>query len=879
MIAPVRSLIDALFRRSRLEQGMDVELRAHIEAYTADLIRSVLPRAEAERRARIEFGGIEAVKERCREARGLRWPDELNQNLRYAFRSLRKAPGFTAAAVLSLAIGIGVNTAIFSVVSAALIRPLPYSRPDTLVTVCETETTRPESCGAFANANYFDLRAQTPSLADVAAHVSTGAGLIGAGDAEQILGRQVTGNMFALLGVGAALGRAMVPGDGDPGNPRVILLSHALWLRKFGGQADVVGRSLNLDGKGYTVIGVMPAAFRFPGADDEFWLPLRFDARDRQERSNHNLHCIGRLNRGVTLRQAQTDASFVARRLQKEFPATNVGIDFGLVPLRESLTRTARTALLVLLLAVALLLLIACANVGNLVLTRSTVRRRELAVRAALGAGRGRLVRQLLTESLCLSTVGGAAALCLCLALTRVMRASLPPALIPAGEIRVDAAVLCFGLLLSVAAGLLCGLAPALLVSRASLRDSLAGSSRSTTGSGSDQRTRSVLVAGEAALTVILLIGAGLLLRSFVRLMDVNPGFQPDRVLVVRFALPQFLYPEYARKMSYYRDLLERMKATPGIQDAALATCSPLTPEGGSSWFMREGHPDLNARKLIANNRLVSEDYFRTMGIPIREGRAFSPFDGAAAPLVAVINQSMARRFWPGESPVGKRFQFYNSDRPWVQIVGVAGDVRQTALNIDSSPEIYRPVAQDSQIWLAPRALVVRTRAAPSALASSVRRQFHALDPSVPIYGLNSMEALVDQSVASRKLEMVLVGVFGCVALLLASLGVYGVVGYAAAQRRQEMGIRMALGATRRQVTAMMLRKGLLPVFAGLLAGLALALPLTRFLSSELYQVKATDAFTFSAVSLIMAAVAAFAAFLPSRKASRIDPVLALRQE
>lgn len=407
----IRSISEALFQRSRLEQGMDEELRAHIEAHTEDLIRSGVPRVEAERRARLEFGGLEAVKEDCREARGLRWPDELRQNVRYAFRVLRKAPGFTAAAVLSLAIGIGANTAIFSVISAALIRPLPYTDPGRLVAVCENHTTRGESFSALANANYIDLRANSPSLKYIAAHTSTGVNLTGAGEAEQLLGRLVTGNMFAVLGVPAHLGRALIPDDSDPGKPNVILLSYTLWQRKFGGDPAVIGRALTLEGDSHTVIGVMPEAFRFPGARDEFWLPLRFGANDLQERSNHNLHCIGRLKSSANVRQAQSEASFIANRLQREYPKTNAGIDFYLTPLHESLTRSVRTALIVLLVAVGLLLLIACANVGNLILTRSTVRRRELAVRAALGADRLRLIRQMLTESLCLSLLGGIAAM------------------------------------------------------------------------------------------------------------------------------------------------------------------------------------------------------------------------------------------------------------------------------------------------------------------------------------------------------------------------------------------------------------------------------------------------------------------------------------
>lgn len=877
MRAQLRSLFGGLFRRVRLEQQMDQELRAHLDAYVEDLIRSGVPAAEAERQAQLEFGGMEAVKEECREARGLRWPDELRQDVHYAFRTLRKAPGFTAAAVLSLAIGIGVNTAIYSVVSAALIRPLPYADPGHLVAVYETQTALGEKFGSFANANYADLRANVPSLKDIAAHTSTGVNLMAGGEAEQLKGRLVTGNMFTLLGVTAHLGRTLIPDDAEAGKPRVIVLSHDLWQRRFGGDPNIAGRTLTVEGEPYTVVGVMPHTFRFPGARDEFWLPLRLDAKALQERSNHNLHCIGRLKDGASLGQTQREASFIAGRLRQQYPKTNAGIDFYLAPLQDSLTRSVRAGLIVLMIAVSFLLLIACANVGNLILTRSTVRRRELAVRAALGAGRLRLVRQMLTESLCLSSLGGIAALILCFTVTKALQPLLPPALTPAGEVQFDAGVLGFGLIVSIVAGMLCGLAPVLLISRGDLRNWLTGSSRSATGSGTETRARGVLVACEVSLTLVLLIGAGLLLRSFVRLMDVDPGFQPGHVLTVRFALPQFLYPSQDKKVSFYERLLGRMETIPGVVSAALVTSSPLVSEGGSSWFIREGRPAERPEELSANNRVVSERYFSTLRIPVREGRTFSAQDSAGAPLVAVINESMARKFWPGESPVGKRFQFYG--KPWVQIVGVVGDVHQVGLDIDPSPEIYRPYSQDAQVWLAPRALIIRTAAEPSAFAPAVRQEFRALDRAVPIYGLDSMDELLEKTTAPRRFQMLFVGVFGCVALALAAVGIYGIVAYVSAQRNHEIGIRIALGANGADVLRMMLHKALSPVLAGLCIGLVLAISLSRFLSSELYRVEATDPLTFSTVSLLMIVIAGIAAFVPCRRASRTDPMLALRNE
>lgn len=875
--AQVRSLLEALFRRSALEERIDSELRAHVEAYTDDLVRSGMPRAEAERRAHLEFGGVEGVKEECRDARGLRWADELRQNIRYAFRTFRKAPGFATAAVLSLALGIGANTAIFSVVDAALLRPLPYRDPGRLVAIWENHTTRGERFDEFANANFVDLRANTPSLEGIAASMPFGVTLTGSGDAERLHGRMVTPDAFALLGAGARLGRALIAADGQPGSARVIVLSYELWQRKFGGDTGVVGRALRLEGNSYTVAGVMPQSFRYPGAHDEFWLPLTFDARERQERSNHNLECIGRLKPGATVRRAQAEASFLARRLRRAYPVDNDGIDFYILPLRESLTHDVRSAMIVLLAAVGLLFLIACANVGNLILTRSTVRRHELAVRVALGAGRWRLIRQMLTESLCLAAVGGLAALAICVALTKVARTQLPAALVPVGEIRVDNGVLVFGLIISVVAGLLCAVAPALLAARRDLQGALAESSRSTTGSGSEMRTRGALVAGEVALTVILLIAAGLLLRSFVRLMDVDPGFKPDHVLAVRFVLPPFLYSTDQARVSFYRRLLDRVNAAPGVVSAALNTSLPFVYEGGSSWFIRENRPTAHPDELIAVNRLVSVGYFRTLGIPLREGRLFTSHDGAGAPLVAVINQTMARKFWPGEDPIGKRFQFY--DKPWVQIVGIVGDVHQVGLAIEPAPEIYRPFVQDDQSWLAPRALVIRTRGEPTALAPDVRQLFQSLDRGVPIYGIDAMNALLGKSVASSRFEMALVGSFGILALLLASIGIYGVVSYVVAQRRQEIGVRMALGATRGDVVAMMLRSGLRPVLAGLLVGLALAFASSRLLTSQLYGIPATDAATYVAVPLLLAFIASCAAYFPSRRAARIDPMLALRHE
>ena len=879
MRARLRSWLDGLIGRSRFERDMEEELRSHIQIRADDLAGRGLTRAEAQRQARLEFGAVEAYKEECREARHLRLLDDLGGDLRLAARSLRRTPGFTAAAVISLALGIGANTAIYSVVDAALLRPLPYRDPDRLVAVYENHVIRGSPHNNFAVANYVDLQTAASSLPELAGSMPTGRALTGVEIPEQVSGGMVTGNAFTMLGTAAALGRTLLPEDSDPRKPAVVLLSHAFWTRKFGGDPRIVGRSLTLDGRSFEIVGVMPASFRFPLAwhEDHYWLPLQWNARDKQERSNHNLWCVGRLRGGVTAAQAQAEASTVFARLQKDHPQTNDGIDATVLPLREAISGDARRALLMLLGAVGAVLLIACTNVAGLVLARSMARQKEIAVRAALGASRLRIARYLLTETLLLACLGGISAGALCAWAVPVLGTLLPPDLLPAGKIAMSAGVLLFGVGAALFTGLACGLAPAIVLSRGATQRRLADASRSSTGTAAGFRARGVLVASETALAVLLLVGLGLLLKSFWRLLEVDPGVKSRGVVTVRFFLPPFLYLEQSQRLTFYSRLLEQVQSRPGVESAGLITTLPFLSEGGSSWFLLEEATRLRKEELLASNRLVSTDYFRTMGIPLRRGRWFDTHDSGDAPLVAMINEAMARRFWPGGDPIGKRFHFY--DKPSVEIVGVIGDVHQRGPEKRVEPEIYRPFAQESQVWLAPRALVLKTSLEPGAAGATVRDLIHQLGKDVPVPAIDPLEALLSDTISTRRASLLLIGLFAGLAALLTAVGIYGIVAYSAARRTRELAIRAAIGAQRGQLLGLLVEKGLRPALAGVGVGLALSFALMPLLESLLFEVSTIDGPTFACVPLLMTALAAAASFFPARRASRMNPLEALRYE
>lgn len=812
----------------------------------------------------------------------MRWLDHVRQDTRQAIRVLRRHPAFTLTVAATLAIGIGTTTAIVSVVQTVLLRPLPYREPATLVALFEHHVTLNAPRMELAPANFVSMRDDVPSLADAAINVGSTLTLTTEAGSELVNGQLVTSNAFRLLGVDAQIGRTLLPDDADPARPLTIVVSHGLWQRRFAADPSLVGRAITLDGAAYTVVGIMPAGFQIPESIAEFWRPLRYTANQWQQRSNHFLQGFARVKPGTTVERAAAEAHALATRLQGEFPQDNRGVDFDIIPLRDAMQGRVRTALVVLLAAVGLLLLVACANVTSLIVTRAHAHRRELAVRAALGAGRGRLARQQLTEGVLLALLGGVLAIAVCVGCLEVLQPLVPATLIPNG-LHVDRATLGFGLLMALVTGLLCGSLPALLVARRNLQEALRGSSRGSTAAADETRTRNTLIAAEVALALVLLIGAGLLAKSFVRLLNVDTGLDAGRVLVAEFEVPRFMYADHQARGPLYQRMLDGARAIPGVQSAAIVTSAPFTRNagGGSSWFTREGRSSARPEELIARNRLVSADYFQTLGVPLRAGRLFDARDDGRSMPVAIVNEVMARRFWPGEDVIGRRFKFgeETSTNPWITIVGVVGDARQFALADEGRPEISRPYQQDAQNWLAPQSLVVRTAGDPRTHVADVRRALLGADRLLPIRAMQPMSDLLTESIATRRLYLLLMGCFASVALLLAAIGIYGVVAYTATQRTREMGIRVALGAHRGDVVRLMLRQGFQPVVIGALAGLGLAALASRVLTTLLFEVKPGDVVTFVAVPVLMLAAAAVAAYIPARRASRVDPIVALRHD
>ena len=798
----------------------------------------------------------------------------LLQDVRYAARRLRKSPGFALVAVGALTLGIGANTAIFSVVNSVLLRPLPYPEPEQLVQVWETRPRMNMPRTEVAPHEFLAWAGQSQSFRQLAANDSTEYNLTGRGEPERVTGALVTASYFPLLGVSPARGRAFLAEEDEPGKENVVVLGHELWQSRFNSDPSVVGQSVSLDGVPCTVVGVMPRGFSLPNGA-ELARPIAFSAADRAKAGSHFLNVYGRLKEGVTLAQAEGEMAAVAGRVEQDFGEANVGHRVVLVPLHEQVVGGARTALLVLLGAVGLVLLIACANVANLLLARAAGRRREVAVRSALGASRWRIVRQLLAESLLLSALSGAAGLLLAVWGVDLLVSLDPTGVQRAGEVTLDWRVLGFTLGLSLLTGLLFGLAPALQASKADFNESLKEGGRSAQGLGRS-RLRGALVVSEVALTLVLLVGAGLLVKSFRQLLAVESGLDPHGVLTMDVSLPRAKYAERQQITSFYERLVEQAASLPGVEAAGAVSVLPLAGNDNSNFVQIEGRPPLPpGQALRAGRRNVSADYFRALGIRVKRGRAFSASDSNGAPPVVVINEAMARSFFAGEDPVGKRIR--TGDRsPWVEVVGVVGDVRHRGLDVDTRPEMFfpHPQAPSRQMTLA-----VRASGDPLALAGPLRERVRELDRDQPVGNVKTMETWVAESVASRRFSVLLLGVFACVAAGLAALGLYGVVSYSVAQRTHEIGLRVALGARPRDVLRLVIRQGMILTLLGTAVGLLAALALTRVMSGLLFGVGATDAATFVTVPLLLVAVALLACYLPARRATKVDPMVALRHE
>ena len=804
------------------------------------------------------------------------------QDLKYALRVLAKNPGFAAVAVLSLALGIGANTAIFSVVKAVLLEQLPYRQPERLVAIAQGDPDTPRPITVDFTTTH-DWRERSRSFEHLSLYRGWTAAVIEQETPELVRGMRVGYDFFDALGVQMLHGRTFLKEEDQPNRSNVLIVSHALWVRRFGADPAVVGRTVRLNESSFKVIGVLPPHFRplLPNFDNsaEMYAPLGYAlGQGNACRGCQHLRLLGRLKAGVPVNEASAELNTIMQALVREYPTEYNGkARVNVAPLRDQLVGRVSTALWVLLGAVGLVLLIACGNVANLLLARASGRAREIAVRTALGAGQRRLIRQLLTESMLLALAGGLAGVLLAAAGTAALSASGPREIPRVAEIQIDAPVLLFSLTISLLTGVLFGLAPALRASRVDLNEALKEAGKAT-ADRSRHGLRNLLVVTEVALAFVLVVGAGLLGKSFLRLMSVDPGYDPHNVLTLSTYLYGTRYQTPEVERGYYDQIMERLRATPGIDSMAMVSTLPLAGFDRRGFHIRERRLANESEAPSADAYSVTPDYFRVMRIPLKRGRTFTAQDGPGAPLVTLISESCARAVFPGEDPVGKQIQLggRHDDKPWSTIVGITGDIRQYGLDRPSNMEAYIPLAQNQSFSFN---MVIRTTSDPRRIEGAVREAFQAVDKTQPIFGVQPLETYLQATLAERTFTLMLLGLFGLLALVLASVGVYGVISYAVSLRTREVGIRMALGAQRSDVLAMVLRQGLILVGGGLLAGFAASLALTRFLSTLLYEVRPTDLATSAAVAVLVAAVALLASYLPARRATRVDPMVALRYE
>jgi predicted permease len=878
LIPRLNSLWRNLFHKDRVDQEFTEEIQAYLDMVTEENIRQGLTPQEARRNALVEVGGVEQVQERVREIRMGQFIETTWRDIRFGVRALVHSPIFTVVTVLSLALGIGANTAIFSVVNGLLLRPLPYPESEQIVDVWHTPPQQSfPGLDRFSvsPANYLDWKAQSNAFEQMAIYTYTGLSLSTSNDPLPLIGAAVSSDFFSVLRTNAMQGRTFTPDEEQPGRDQVVVISHGLWQRAFGANPNIVGQTLTLNSRSFTVVGIMPAGFQLPREAD-LWVPLAWDDKERQTRSIHDYIVIARLKQNVSLPQAQAEMSTISTRLEQQYPEENSGWGAVVIPLREDLVGDIRTALLVLFSAVGFVLLIACANVANLMLARGANRQKEIAVRIALGAGRARLVRQLLTESVLLAVTGGVLGLLLAVWGSRMLvrLGSLPNS----GDIGIDTWALGFTLLVSFAAGIIIGIVPALQFTKSSLSETLKQGSGRTGGSPMKQHTRKALVVSEVALSLVLLIGAGLMIRSFWKLQNVDPGFDTSNALTMSVALTPIRYSEPHQQLAFLDRAMEQIRAVPGVVSVGTTTTIPLAGGGSTQPFSIEGRPTGTiAEQPMAQTRYISPDYFKAIGIPLRQGRFFSDQDRDNSVPVIIISEAMARRFWPGENPIGKRLTpSFHSKEGAREIVGVVGDVKARGLDSDASTMMYLPYKQAPRPFMS---FVVRTSSNPESLVQPVSRAIYSIDKEQALTDVQTMDQVLMQSLSDRRFNMTLLLTFAGVALVLAAVGVYGVMNYTVTLRRRELGIRMALGAKASDVLRLVLRQGLTLTLIGVGAGLISAYALTRLMASLLYGVTATDYLTFASVSAVLIVVGLVASFVPARRATKVDPTIALRTE
>ena len=876
---PLLARLIALFQRRRLDRELADEIAAHLEMAVADYRARGLSPEEARRVAMTAFGGVLQTEEAYRDRQGFPLLESIWQDVKYAARSFRRSPGFAAIAVLTLALGIGATTSIFSVVQTLLIRPLPFPDADRLVAVFATSPTARRDTTSFLD--FSDWQRQTHTLSGMAAYRSERFNITGDGTPEPVRGLRVTHELFSVLGASPAIGRTFDQQEQHTARP-VALIGHGLWTRRYGSDPRVLGRTLLVNEVGHVVIGVLPPGFEFPPyvATD-----LVVPVPERPSRSTGYIRGIARLNPNTRLSAAQQELDAIARGLEAAFPGSNKGRGINLVSLRELASGEVRVALLVLLGAAFLVLLIGCANVGNLVLAKGIARQRELAVRRALGAGRGRLVRQLLTESLSLALIASALGALLAFWVSAFLITSLSQRF-PLPPIAFSWTILALPIGLAVLSGLLCGLPPALMLWRSGLHDTIKQDARNQSAGVNEQRLGNLLMVAETALTVTLLIGAGLLLKSFIRLQRIDLGVNPREAVTANLVLSK-RYLDPARRETFVRQLLDSVAALPGVLDAAVHTDPPFLGGGSQETFTVEDVADPGPdRGHVAGFDVISGNFFKAMGMPIARGRDFDARDTAAAPPVAIVNETMARRLWPDREAVGKRVRlYYDKDRQrWLTIVGVVRDVRYRGARIEPIPQVFVPSQQNPYRTLpyvqSPAiALLARTAAKPATMIPAVQAAIWAVDKDQPVWNLQPMDQALWEAAAEPRIYMALLGTFAVIALIIASAGIYGLSAYAVVRRRQELGIRLALGATPRQILVLVLRHGMFLNVVGVALGLAGALALGRTVAGFLYGITATDASTFLGVLLLFATVALVATYLPARRAATIDPSLAFRTD
>ena len=876
----------ALFGKERIDREFNEELSTYLEMAAEEKMKQGMNREEALRAVRLERGNLTVAKEVVRSAG---WESVLEtcwQDLRFGLRGLCKSPGFAAVAVLTLALGIGANTAMFGVVNAVLLRPLSYKDSDRLVQLIGHDQQRGVDFDWVSFPNFHDWAKQSRAFQYMAAYKFHAFNLTNVGQAQMLFGIKASANLLPTLGAEPILGRNFQAEEDKPGRDHEVILGYDTWTRSFGSNPQIIGKALTLNDELYTVIGVMPARFNFPPTlpvttsiptrKTQFLVPLGI-ASNPTERDWNMLGVIARLKPGVTVGEARADLNTVARNLELQYPAQNRGLAIRVERLLNQVVGDVRPALWILLGAITLVLLVACANVASLLLARSTIRQKEIALRASLGASRLRLVRQLLTESLLLALAGGILGIVLAYAGVLLLPRLSPDNLPRLGEVAIDGRVLAYTFAVSIVTGVIFGIAPSLRSSSVDVNQPLKSQATTSTASAEHSRLRSALVVSEVGLSLALLMGAGLMLKSFFCLERVDPGFRADKLLTIWTVLPETKYAPEQR--AFYQQVWQRIRRLPGVKSVGAIDDLPLSGIHGGGPFTIEGHPtesDADAPK--AYRCTVSEGYFETMGIPLLQGREFTERDRQGAPTVLLVNETAARRYWPGQNPVGSRLSFTTgrTQPTWLEIVGVVRDVLHDGLDLPARPTIYLPFLQSAQAFMV---TVVRTDIHPAGLASAVREAIAAVDKDQPVMMTRTMTDIFSDSVAQRRFNTALIVAFGALALLLAMVGVYGLMAYTVTQRTHEMGVRIALGADRSDVMKLVLGRGIRLTVMGIAFGLAMALVVTRFLSKLLFNVSQTDTATFVAVSVCLGAVALLASYIPARRAMQVDPMVALRYE